>query len=376
MSHTSHLRTLLATASVALSLVSAASQTAAETTSLRPNIHGAIRSRYELALPSGEERFQVRNARFSVDGQLSPAINYYIQTDLCDRGEIKFLDAWGRLRLAKNLAVQAGQFRMPFGTDPFRGPANYIFANRSFIGKEICSVRAIGTKLIYTPTLPDGQKLNIEAGAFNSTGISNTSKVTATGTATETGKVTATGTVTTQPAHLVWMNRLSYAGKIAYTIDHLTLATGAMSIIPNDLRINLTGGSATWNSGRWLVEGEYMYKYYTHSVHKPTHAYQLFADYHFPVKISAFNQASFQLRGEGHTPHSAGKTYNDEHILITSQPTRHRLTAGGTLSYITGPVHCDFRLNYEKYLYNNDTDRTRAGLEGSDRILAELVVRF
>lgn len=365
MSHTSPLRTLLATASVALSLVSAIAQTAAESPSLRPNIHGAIRSRYELALPSGEERFQVRNARLSVDGQLSPAINYFIQTDLCDRGEIKFLDAWSRLRLAKSLAIQAGQFRMPFGTDPFRSPANYIFANRSFIGKEICSVRAIGTKLIFTPALPAGQKLNIEAGAFNSTGISNTLKAN-----------TTTGTVTTQPAHLVWMNRLSYAGKIAYTIDHLTLATGAMSIIPNDLRINLTGGSATWNSGRWLVEGEYMYKYYTNSVHKPTHAYQLFADYHFPVKISAFNQASFQLRGEGHTPHSAGKTYNDEHVLITSQPTRHRLTAGGTLSYISGPVHCDFRLNYEKYIYNSDTDRTLAGREGSDRILAELVVRF
>lgn len=92
---------------------------------LMPEIHGTLRPRWEMLTSGGEMRFQMRNARLSIRGRIVPGvIDYYAQTDLCDRGKIKILDAWGRLTFVPELQVQAGQFRVPFGTDCFRGPGN------------------------------------------------------------------------------------------------------------------------------------------------------------------------------------------------------------------------------------------------------------
>ena len=41
---------------------------AADEVDYRPNVHGTIRSRFEVATESGDYRFQVRNARVSIDG--------------------------------------------------------------------------------------------------------------------------------------------------------------------------------------------------------------------------------------------------------------------------------------------------------------------
>ena len=98
---------------------------------LTPELHGVIRPRWEMDTKGGENRFQLRNARLSVNGRLAPEIDYYFQADFCDRGKIMFLDGWGRIAITPALKLQAGQFRIPFGTDCFRGPGNYIFANRS-----------------------------------------------------------------------------------------------------------------------------------------------------------------------------------------------------------------------------------------------------
>ena len=48
------------------------------------NVHGTIRSKYEYQTSEGEGRFEVRNARVSFDGSLSPYILYKAEIDLCD----------------------------------------------------------------------------------------------------------------------------------------------------------------------------------------------------------------------------------------------------------------------------------------------------
>ena len=63
------------------------------TTDYRPNIHGTIRGKYEYQTEEGKGRFQVRNARISVDGNITPIISYKAEIDLCDEGSIKMLDA-------------------------------------------------------------------------------------------------------------------------------------------------------------------------------------------------------------------------------------------------------------------------------------------
>ena len=86
------------------------------------NIHGTIRSKYEYQTSENEGRFEVRNARISVDGNLSPIISYKAEIDLCDEGKIKMLDAYTRLKPVQGLQFTIGQMRVPFTIDAHRSP--------------------------------------------------------------------------------------------------------------------------------------------------------------------------------------------------------------------------------------------------------------
>ena len=41
-----------------------------------PEIHGTIRGKYEYQTETSESRFEVRNARFSVSGNVHPIVAY------------------------------------------------------------------------------------------------------------------------------------------------------------------------------------------------------------------------------------------------------------------------------------------------------------
>ena len=45
-------------------------------THLLPEIHGTIRGKYEYQTETSESRFEVRNARFSVSGNVHPIVAY------------------------------------------------------------------------------------------------------------------------------------------------------------------------------------------------------------------------------------------------------------------------------------------------------------
>lgn len=328
---------------VALASLSPDATAVNDSISYRPNIHGTIRGRFEASTVESDYRFQMRNTRISINGKLAPIIDYLIQSDFCDRGKIKILDVWARIWAADGIGAQMGQFRMPFGVDPFRAPHNYYFANTSFIGTEVCNYRAVGAKIIWkVQSIP----LTIEAGAFNPTAIGD---------------------------HTGWHKKLAYSTKATYRIHNVALATGFMSIAPDSVRTNFIDGAVTWQSGSWIVEGEYMHKHYTRQRHKPAHAYNLFADYHMPIHAGIFNRLSFQARFDGITAHSSA--VRDTHgQLITNHPARNRITMGTTISYIrTKSMYLDLRANYEKYFYHSHTAVTP---DNGDKAVIELVLRF
>ena len=308
-----------------------------------PNIHGVVRPRYELDLESGRSRFEVRNARLTLDGKVAPTIDYFCQVDLCDQGVFKPLDFWGRIGIIKGLSVQAGQFRMPFGVDPFRAPANYIFSNRSFIARQICNYRAVGAKASYTlPKIP----LSIEAGIFNPYAIGN---------------------------HNVWTRRMAWAAKANYTLRNVGFTAGYMSTAPDDVRLNIADACVSWKWGRWLVEGEYMYEFYEDGMHKGCHGWNAFADYRFPIKAGIFNQLSFQGRYDGMTAHSTG-VRDAAGLLQTDNPARQRVTLGATISHFrSAKLFVDVRLDFEKYFYHKDVTVPQGQ---GDKAVVELVVRF
>lgn len=307
-----------------------------------PEFHGVIRSRWEMDLDADESRFQVRNARLSAAGKIAPCIDYLIQADFCDRGKVKILDAFGRFKIIDGLSFRAGQFLMPIGIDPIRAPADYIFSNESFMGKNMCSARGVGAEAVYSlPKIP----LSIKASVYNPTSVSD---------------------------HEQWHKTYAFAGTAAYCIDAVTLSAGIQSSRPEAIRMNIVDAAVTWDTGRLKVEGEYMNKHYTNDTYKSCNAWSVFADYNMPVKAGVFNRLFFSGRYDAMTDHSTG-TAADDGRLITDDPARNRITVGSTLSYRHKSVHADIRLNYEKYFYHHGTDIATGN---GDKILAELIIKF
>lgn len=294
-----------------------------------PQVHGVIRTRLEVDTENAQYRFQVRNARINFYGHIAPPVDYYINTDFCDRGKVKILDAWLRLQIVKGLRFQAGQFRMPFGFDTHRAPNNYFFANRSFIGKQICNFRAVGAKVAFDiPHLP----LLIEAGAFNPATISD---------------------------HDVWSKKVTYSAKATFSPGMWRFTAGSMSVICDDIRANLFDAAAGLSVGRWTAEAEYIYKHFTAGSPKSVHGYNAFADYRMPVSAGIFNALSFQARFDGMTAHA-------------EDPACNRITVGSTISYIrTKAVGLHMRANFEKYIY-----RRNAVHSNPDRLTVEIVATF
>lgn len=200
-----------------------------ESVSFIPEFHGAVRPRWEIDTESGESRFEVRWARFTIGGNVAPRLSYFVQMDFCDQGAFKINDAYAKLGIAEGLTLQAGQFRMPFGTEPFMSPLNYVFANRSFMGKLMCNYRKVGAKLTYT--VPVSAPLTLEAGVFNTGGIGN---------------------------HNTWNKSYAGSGRATLTLGEFKICGGVMDILPDITRIMLYDIGTTWNHGNWRAAAEYM----------------------------------------------------------------------------------------------------------------------
>lgn len=331
--------------SAAILILAVPSVSAAEKDSISyiPTIHGTLRPRLEMSTEDDVYRFQLRNARVSLTGMIAPQIDYFLQADFCDRGSVKFLDGWIRLKITNGLKFQAGQFRMPFGVDAFRAPNNYVFGNRSFMGKQMFNHRAVGAKLSYTlPSAP----LSIEAGAFNPTTIQD---------------------------HTPWNHTVACSAKATYKIQNVTLATGYASISPDSVRLNVADAAITWQSGRWIAEAEYIHMHYCNRDQKASHTYNAWVDYHMPIHAGVFNKLSFQGRFDGITAFSSGKRNKNKQLTINEKP-RNRVTLGSTITYMHSKnLFLDIRANYEKYFYHSGVSPTA---ENGDKILLEMALRF
>jgi len=312
---------------------------AGDSISYVPNIHGVIRPRWEIETETGKSRFQIRYARVSLDGKIAPILDYFLQADLCDQGKMKFLDGYARVRLAKGLTFQAGQFRMPFGVEPFRAPQNYIFSNRSFMQKQMCNFRKVGAKASYT--IPTKAPILVEAGAFN-----------------------AAGGITD---HTKWSKKYAWGAKATLSLAGFKLSTGALSVMPESTRINFYDAALSWENRHLLISAEYMNEHYINAAYSDAHSYCAVVNYRHPAHLGIFSEWSVQGRFDGITRHWNGE--NDAEL----SPARNRITVGGTLTYRYKILFADVRLNYEKYFYHSGVTAP----EGfGDKVVAEIAFRF
>ncbi|MDE5840435.1 MAG: hypothetical protein K2H49_05900 [Muribaculaceae bacterium] len=310
----------------------------AEKISYIPEFHGAVRPRWELDTETGNSRFEVRWARFTAEGKVAPKIGYFFQVDLCDQGVFKFHDAYAKMEVARGLEIQAGQFRMPFGKEPFMAPQNYVFANRSFMGKQMCNYRKVGAKLTYT--VPVSLPLTIEAAVGNAGGVAD---------------------------HNTWSKSYMGCGRVTLKAGDFNICGGVMDILPDATRIMLYDIGSTWQRGDWRGGVEYMNEHYVGSSHKDAHSWVAWGDFGKPAKLGIFNRWSVQARYDGMT-----RQWNGVEGSADNEG-RHRLTAGGTLSYKYKKVFADLMLDYEQYFYRHGYIPP----EGQgNKLVVELAVRF
>lgn len=336
-----------------MALPMATTVTAQEKTDLTPHIHGTIRGKYEYQPDDHAGRFEVRNARFSVEGKVARAVAYKAEIDLSEEGQIKMLDAYTRLTPLDGFQLTIGQMRVPFTIDAHRSPHQQYFANRSFIAKQVGNVRDVGATLGWQTSL--GFPLIVEAGLFNGSGLTNQKDF--------------------------WTKEVNFSAKAQAFFPHgWNVTLSVQKIKPEKVGVMMYDIGSYYHSHGWHLEAEYLYKHYSGNAFHAVHAVDAFAAYDIPLKKCFFSKITPLVRYDYMTGHSDGKEYelgtNADGTKVmglkVNDAQRGRLTGGLTLS-VSKPFISDIRINYEKYFYR---DGAVVKPSEKDKFVVELMTRF
>ena len=307
-----------------------------------PKISGTLRAKGEYQTRDKEGRFEVRNARVALDGNVTPIVIYRAEVDLSDEGRIRMLDAYAGVLPVKGLTLRIGQMRVPFSIDAHRSPHKQYFANRSFIAKQVGDVRDVGLCASYTlPITP----LTIEGGLFNGSGLTDQKDY--------------------------WTKNLNFSAKVQWKpVKMLTLQGSVQKISPTGGTVMLYDGGVSFNHAGVFLEAEYLRKHYKNNAYHAVNALNTMAAYTLPLR-RVFDHLRFLTRFDMMDDHSSG-VLNDEGVLQTDDAARKRLTAGITLGFAKR-LAAELRLNYEKYFYDKG-----AAMKTSerDKVVMEMMIHF
>lgn len=307
-----------------------------------PKISGTLRAKGEYQTRDKEGRFEVRNARVALDGNVTPIVIYRAEVDLSDEGRIRMLDAYAGVLPVQGLTLRIGQMRVPFSIDAHRSPHKQFFANRSFIAKQVGDVRDVGLCASYTlPKTP----LTIEGGLFNGSGLTDQKDY--------------------------WTKNLNFSAKVQWKpVKMLTLQGSVQKISPTGGTVMLYDGGVSFNHAGVFLEAEYLRKHYKNNAYHAVNALNTMAAYTLPLR-RVFDHLRFLTRFDMMDDHSRG-ALNDEGVLQTDDAARKRLTAGITLGFAKR-LAAELRLNYEKYFYDKG-----AAMKTSerDKVVMEMMIHF
>lgn len=316
---------------------------AQEKTILQPEIHGTIRAKYEYQPEIDSGRFEVRNARFSLTGKVTPIVAYKAEVDLSDEGNIRMLDAFTKISPTGSFNFTIGQMRVPFTIDAHRSPHQQYFPNRSFIAKQVGDVRDVGATVGYkfNTAIP----IILEGGIFNGSGLTNQKNF--------------------------WTNNINYSAKTQFILpEGFNLTLSIQKIKPEEITIHMYDAGINYHNNRWHIEAEYLRKEYTKDAFDGVNAFNGFVCYNLPLR-KVFQKISFLSRFDYMDNHSNGK-YNEKGLLTINDHKRKRLTNGITLSLGKAFI-ADIRVNYEKYFYNSGVTPK---ISEQDKLVIEFMTRF
>ena len=314
-----------------------------------PEIHGTVRAKYEYSPQLDASRFQVRNVRFSVTGNVHQMVAYKLEADLCDRGEMKMLDAYVKVMPVKGLALTLGQIKMPFSTDNMRSPHNILFSNTAFIVSKHSGLRDVGFTLGYNAK----EYVPIEAivGVYNGNGLKD---------------------------QKVWKQHFNYSARLIFnTCKYFAFDLNWQSVKSDYLRMNSYDLGMRADFCGVHLEAEGLYKTYQKGIclHQPSYGFTGIAYYdimlpkvfHHLRVLGRYDMMSDNYECKEEIVGDMGMRVCD-----ISTPTRQRVTAGVTLG-LAKPILAELRINYEKYFHK---DWSTIGADDNDKLAIEIVARF
>lgn len=308
-----------------------------------PELHGTIRAKGEYEPPINKGRFEIRNARLSVEGKIVPIVRYKAEIDLSDEGKIKMLDAYVRVQ-PQQWKFSIGQMRVPFTIDAHRSPHLQYFANRSFIAKQVGNVRDVGAAVAWTSRW--STPVTLEGGVFNGSGLTDQKDF--------------------------WTNNYNFSVKAQTMIEkQFNITLSCQKANAGDVNVMMCDAGAYWENSRWHIEGEYLRKNYAHDSFTPVNAVDAFAAYRLPLK-KYLSAISFLGRYDYMSDHSKGSKDKNGRLKL-DDPERHRLTGGVTLSLGSSKLQADVRLNYEQYFYKKDVVPS---ISEQNKLVVEFVAHF
>ena len=313
----------------------------AQETNYTPSIDGTIRGKYEYNIPLDGHRFQVRNARFSVRGAVSPYARYKAEIDLSDEGVTRMLDAYVEMKVNSDFSFIIGQQKVPFSTDNLRSPHNFLFANRSFLGKQLAGLRDVGATIEYQA--PGNLPVELIAGVYNGKGLYNQKE---------------------------WRNALSYALRGIYSPDNWEFSVNYNTIQPYELRMHVYNAGIMYKGNNLHLESEVYLKQYYNSVFPDTKGFFVIASYDIPTpSIKALESFSPRIRFDEMGNDNNGQISTLTNSYEIDDVKRSRITGGINLN-LKKPFINEIRLNYEHYFYVQ-------GIANNDnKIVLEFVTKF
>lgn len=311
-----------------------------------PEIHGTVRAKYEYCPQLDASRFQVRNARFSVTGNVHQMVAYKAEVELSDRGQTRILDTYVRVLPVKGLALTLGQVKKQFSTDNLRSPHNMLFANPAFIVSEFANLRDVG----FTAGYNAKEYVPIEAilGAYNGNGLYD---------------------------QKIWKKHFDYSARLIFnTCKYFAFDLNWQSIKPENIRMNVFDLAMRADFYGVHLEAEGAYKIYQNNVFKPSYGFTGTAYYdimlpkvfHHLRVLGRYDMITDDYDGSKLIEEGVGTIYP----ITTS--ARQRITAGVTLS-LADPILAELRINYEKY-FHKDWSAVKA--DDQDKLVIEIVARF
>jgi hypothetical protein len=301
-----------------------------------------IKTKAETSLEAGAVRFNVRNSRLGLKGEVGKYLSYRVQIELSNEGTLAPLDLYGTLKLAKSLSFVFGQLHVPFENGYIITPAEMMFANRAFVGKYFTpGSRDIGAVVNYR--LIEGKMpVELQSGIFNGGRINNPQ----------------------------WTRNPSYAARLILgALDGFRSSLKVYRYSGEQLDVFLTGADLRYSARHLRLEAEAMHRNSETTGLNLLGAYLQGAYSFYFSGVSMFNCLTPALRWDamGYNALSRGLDVN-------------RLTAGLNFGLTFIPYDSVLRIDYEQYFLRRglqfpDFDN-RDPHVADNKLTVELVIRF